>query len=186
MGNIKYVIEHMEPELFEWCLIEYKNISRIVGREHLIFTSVKNDARKLKQFGAVCNEPVAQLHLQNACILDPAASKTLSSHDQFEFLIFGGILGDFPPKARTKELSSKLNYPARNLGKKQFSTDTAVYVAREIMHGKMLKDFAFQDGIKIKLNNVETVELPFTYVLIDGNPLIPPGLVRHLRQRREF
>ncbi len=187
MRKINYIVEHLEPRLFEWCILEYRHISRLVGKENLVFTNVKKDSKKLKSLGKVYKESVSSIKFKNACILDPLAYKTLAASDTFDCLILGGILGDFPAKARTrKELSAKLPCQARNLGKNQFSTDTAVYIAKEIMHGKALGDFTFQDGISIKLNKIETVDLPFAYVIVNGKPLLPPGLIRHLRKRKEF
>ncbi len=184
---MKFIVEHREPELFPWCLIEYKHISKIAGKENVIFTNIKKGKRELQKWGTVYKKSILQLKFPNAYVLDPSAQKTLSPQDRFDTLILGGILGDHPPRARTKkELSLKLPYPTRNLGKKQFSTDTAVYVARKIMQGKKLNDLQFRDGIEIHLNTTESVELPFTYVLRKGKPLLPPGLIKHLRERKEF
>ena len=38
-----YVIEHLEPRIYRWCVIEYKHISKIVGKENLWFTNGKRD-----------------------------------------------------------------------------------------------------------------------------------------------
>ena len=46
-GNkMKFIIEHLENEVYEWCLIEYENMSKVVGKENLIFT--KTSSSKLK------------------------------------------------------------------------------------------------------------------------------------------
>ena len=48
---MKFIIEHLEKKLFEWCLIEYEHISKIVGKNNLIITNVKkSDLSKLKSF----------------------------------------------------------------------------------------------------------------------------------------
>src|SRR3989344_8421458 len=101
---MEYIIEHLEPEMFEWCLIEYGHISEIVGKENLIFTNVKKekDRVKLKKVGAVCDKKISELgdelNLDNkkACVLSQYASKTLNANDRnkFEYFVFGGILGD--------------------------------------------------------------------------------------------
>ena len=44
-ANAIYVIEHLEPKLWEWCEIEYESISKIVGKENLWFTNIKNEKR---------------------------------------------------------------------------------------------------------------------------------------------
>ncbi len=50
---MKYIIEHLEPELFEWCLIEYEHISKLVNEDNLIFTNIKKqkDAKNYKNTG---------------------------------------------------------------------------------------------------------------------------------------
>ena len=180
---MKYIIEHLEPGMYEWCLLEYKHISEIVGKENLIFTNIKSGADKLKAFGKIHKESVAELKLKNVCILDPAAEKTLSSKDKFDYLIIGGILGDYPMKKRTKiELSDKMDVEKRNLGKKQMSTDTAVYVAKEITKGKTLKDFEFKDQIEIEIDKGESIQLPFRYVIVNGKPLLPKGMIEFLKK----
>ena len=45
---MKFIIEHLEPELYDWCLIEYEHISKIVGKENLIFTNIN---KKYKNTG---------------------------------------------------------------------------------------------------------------------------------------
>ncbi|HLD12117.1 MAG TPA: SAM-dependent methyltransferase [Candidatus Nanoarchaeia archaeon] len=181
-----FIVEHLEPDMFEWCVLEYKHIAQMVGKDNVMFTNVKKHAERLQGLKVV-RESVADLKLQNALVLDPAAKDVLSSKDKPAYVILGGILGDHPPKARTgKELSSRLPFPTRHMGKKQFSTDNAVFVARELLLGKQLKDIPLQDEIEIVLNDVESVILPFTYVLINGEPLIPPGLKEYLLERDEF
>ena len=184
---MKWVIEHLEPEVFEWCFLEYKHIAQLVGKKNLIFTNVKRGAEKLKSLGEVCSQSIRELSLTNACILDPAAQQVLNKNDHFAYIILGGIIGDHPPRARTKEeLSQHVPYPTRNLGKQQFSTDTAVYVAQQLLAGKKLQELSLQEGIAIQLNKIESVDLPFTYVMKDGKPMLPAGLKQHLRKRQEF
>ena len=35
-----YIIEHLDPRLFKWCLGEYKHISRIVGKKKVEIKNV--------------------------------------------------------------------------------------------------------------------------------------------------
>ncbi|MEK6949133.1 MAG: RNA methyltransferase, partial [Nanoarchaeota archaeon] len=140
---MKFIIEHLEPELYDWCLIEYEHISKIVGKDNLTFTNIKNkkEQNKLKKYGEVYGKSISELKLNNSkskniCILSQYSEKTLKTSDKnkFEYLVFGGILGDNPAKKRTIDLTKKLekeglNFEARNLGEKQMPTDTAVYVA---------------------------------------------------------
>lgn len=183
---MKFVIEHLEPELYDWCLAEYSHISRMAGKDRLIFTNIKINPEKLSKLGKVYPESVSELDFRNACVLDPSAKKTLGK-EKFDYIILGGILGDYPPKKRTKkELTSKLKCEKRNLGKHQLSTDNAVYVALQLLKGKNLSDLKFIDNIEIKLNKIETVELPFRYVFVNGKPLVSKELIRHLKERKEF
>lgn len=184
-----YVIEHLEPKLWPWCLIEYKNISKIVGKENLWFTNIKEDSEKLKEYGKVFAESVSKLTLINPCILDPEAEKTLKPEEckKFDYFIFGGILGDNPPRKRTKnELTLLLkNTESRNIGKEQFSTDNAVFVVHEICSGKNLSDIKFQNAIEIEIDEIESIILPYKYALSNSKPVISPELIAYLK-KKEF
>lgn len=185
-----FVIEHLEPELYEWCEIEYKHISKIVGSDALWITNLKKDHEKLKNHARVFQESISELKMLSPCILDPDASETLSPADKdlFDFFIFGGILGDHPPKKRTKvELTEKIpNVAKRNLGNKQFSTDNAVFVAKEIINGIPLSQIPFQDGIEIPLRDGESNLFPYRYALVNKKPLVSPELVTYLKNKKGF
>ena len=197
---MKFVIEHLEPELYDWCLIEYEHISKIAGKDNLIFTNIKNkkETEKLKKYGRVYDKSISGLKfknykLKNICILSQYSEKTLKTSDKnkFEYLIFGGILGDNPAKKRTLELEKKLekaglNFETRNLGKKQMPTDTAVYVAKKILDGKELEDFKFVDELEIEINENESVNLPFRYIIDNNKLIISEKLVEHLRKKKKF
>lgn len=182
---MKYVIEHMEPKVYKWCLLEYTHISKIVGKKNLAFTNVKNGGKLLEGLGEVRKESVNELCLKNACVLDIAADKTLSKKDsKFDYLIFGGILGDYPRRRRTGKI--KVQAERRNLGHKQMSTDTAVYAAKGLLGGKRLGDFKFKDGIEIPLGPKESVILPFRYVEQNGKIVLPEGFVEFLKRKKNF
>ncbi len=185
-NSMRYVIEHLEPRLFRWCMLEYVHISDIAGRANVIFTNIREkDATKLESYGTVSTGRVKELGLKNACVLDPFAKKTLSSDDHFDYLVLGGILGDEPMQKRT---GAELDIDAerRNLGKAQFSTDTAVYVAEHIKHGGKMSELEFQDDIEIDIRDGESVILPFRYVVKEGSPILPDGLVDFLKKRKGF
>ena len=57
---MKFIIEHLEPRLYKWCLIEYKHISDIIAKKSLIFTNLKNKkyADKLKNSGEVFKKSI--------------------------------------------------------------------------------------------------------------------------------
>lgn len=129
-----------------------------------------------------------ELNLKRACLLSPYANKTLTKKDanKFDYMIFGGILGDNPPKKRTVKYFNSVKCEKRNLTEKQMSTDTAVYIAKNIMGGKSIKSFDFIDGIEIKLDKYLGVMLPFRYVRIKNKILLPPGLAGFLRKRNKI
>ena len=181
---MKYIIEHLEGKVHEWCMIEYKHISRIVGKENLIITNVK-EAGELKDYAEVHAESVASLGFEDICILDPEAEDVLKPSDKFKYVIFGGILGDNPPRQRTKE-ELTLAGERRNLGKEQFATDNAVYVAKKIVDGTDFKDLKFMDNIEIDTGEGESCMLPFRYVIVNGKPLISKALVELLKKEETF
>lgn len=187
--NPTIIIEHLEPEIWPWCKIEYESISNIIPKGQLWFTNIQQKSDFLEKLGKVSKESVINLNLKNVCILDPEAPKTLSPKEarSFKYFIIGGILGDYPPKKRTKvELTDKLKGVARNLGKKQFSTDNAVYVLNEIINNKELKDIKFQNKITIKLNDIESVDLPYYYPIVKGKPRISDKLVNYIKNKKDF
>ncbi len=184
---MKYIIEQF-GRVYKWHLIEYKHISRLVGKPNLIFTNVKSQAEKLRQYGKVYTESVAELGFKNLCILDPNSDQVLETTDckKFDYLVFGGILGDFPPRKRTKDLlTSKLpQAKTRNLGNEQFPTDNAVYVADQIAKGKKFEDIEFESNISLPVSKQLSIELPFRYAVVDGKPLISEELVTFLKKRK--
>ena len=183
---MKYVIEHLEPKLYKWCFLEYRHISKLIGKENLIFTNLNsNQAEKLKKYGKCYTESVAELKFVKICVLDPEAETTLTPKEcrQFKYMIFGGILGDYPPRKRTKgEL--KLKGERRNLGKEQFPTDNAVMVTKLISEGLSLEKMKFSDELEIKIKEGESVELPFRYLLVNGKPLISEELVEYVKKHQ--
>lgn len=181
----------MEPSLYPWCVIEYKHISKAVGKKNLIFTNIKaKDSSRLKDFGKVYTKSVAELGLdmKKACLLDQSAEKELKSPDskKFDYMVFGGILGDFPRKHRTRKLSDELRCEKRHLGNKQFSTDNAVLCTKMILEGKKIWEIKFKEGIEIETGKGESVCFPFRYIIVDGKPFISPELVEYLRKRKGF
>ena len=186
-----YVIENLEPKLYRWVLIEYDWISQIVGKRNLIFTNVRTSIDRVEKFGAVYPESVSELNFSNCCILDPQAEKTLTPAEakKFDYFIFGGILGNNPQEGRTKTLlTSKMEgrCEVRNLGHKQFSTDTAVLVTKMIYEGIPLEKIEFREPIVLKISPVEEVELPYPYVVKNGEPVISPALIVMLKKQKGF
>lgn len=187
-----YIIEHLEPKLWPWALIEYKHISKLVSRSNLWFTNIKDkkEAGKLKGYGEIIPVSVSKLNLRHACILDPEAKQTLTpkSAKQFNYFIFGGILGDYPPRKRTKqELTSKFRHiPAFNIGREQMSTDNAVYTVGQIIQGKSLNKMKFQDELEVKINKIKSIILPYRYNLVNGKPFISSEVINYLKRKKTF
>ncbi len=184
------IIEHLEPKIWPWCKIEYRSIGKLIQKRNLWFTNIHKKNSGLDRLGKVSKQSVINMNLKNACILDPDAAETLTHEEtkSFKYFVIGGILGDYPPKKRTKvELTNKLkNVERRNLGKKQFSTDNAVYVLKEIINGKNLQDIKFQNKLNIKINEIESIELPYYYPLINGKPRISKELLKYIRNKKDF
>lgn len=190
---MKFIIEHMEPELYQWCLLEYTHISKIVGKANLIFTNVKKDSDKLASLGTVYEQSIAELMPKlggKMCLLDMDAKAALITEDKnkFQYFLFGGILGDNPRKHRTAELRLKIKPETRNLTNKQMSTDTAVYVTKKVLDGTKLGELRFADEVEIILEGDErggeSVILPFRYVIEDDNAVLPDGLIDYLKNKK--
>ncbi|HJX05279.1 MAG TPA: SAM-dependent methyltransferase [Candidatus Nanoarchaeia archaeon] len=186
---MKYIIEHLEKRLYKWCFLEYKHISTIVGKENLIFTRLnKSQAEKLKGFGACYTKSVAELNFEKMCVLDLEAEKVLTEEDakRFEYLVFGGILGDNPPRKRTRKELILKDAERRNIGKEQLPTDNSVFVCKQIVQGKKFEEIEFQDEVEIKIKEGESIILPFRYVLVNGKPLISNELLHYIKTRKGF
>lgn len=195
---MKFIIEHLEPFLSKWCLIEYKNISEYVGCENLIITNLpKKDHKKLSYLAEVHEQSVLTMNLKNTCLLEPQTNRILTPEDDFEYFIFGGILGDHPEQGRTeKYLTSKINSSklidtkTRNLGKKQMSTDTAVLVARIIAIDKIPFDkikFIDEPAIQLKKGKIkEEIILPYRYIKENNKPKIAKKLLEYLKNKKDL
>ena len=187
-----FIIEHLEPRVWKWCLMEYENISKIVGKDNLWFTNIKRHNIQLTKLGKVFREPVRDLKIDRSrvCVLDPEAKEVLryEDNDKMDYVVFGGILGDYPPKKRTKkELTNFLEgCIVRNLGKKQMATDNAVYVVKEILEGEKFEKMKFFNKAVIQINKVESCILPFKYVNVDGKPFMSEKVINYLKKKKGF
>jgi len=187
-----YIIEHLEPKLWPWCIMEYKHISKLVGKKNLWITNINkaSEAKKLGKYGKVIPTRVSKLNLKSACILDPEATRLLTPKiaRKYRYFIFGGILGDYPPRKRTKkELTSKFTKATCfNIGKEQMSTDNAVYAVKQIIEGKSLNKLKFQDEAEIRINKTESIILPYRYNLIKSKPFISPEVISYLKRKKGF
>lgn len=187
-----YVVEHLEKELFPWCIIEYRHITKIVGKKNVLFTNLryKKDCDKIRGFARAVPGSYTTLGLKGVCVLDQTATDELTPDDKesFSAIVIGGILGTNPPQGRTKVLGPEtLGFSRRNLGKAQMPTDNAAYVAQQILEcGKTLAEIPTQDGLEIPLAEGESIQLPYRYALCNGKPLISGELLRHLKDHGGF
>jgi ribosome biogenesis SPOUT family RNA methylase Rps3 len=187
----RIVIEHLEPELSEWLWYEYANASKIAGREFIWFTNVRDDQtfKSLNKLGTVKRENILELlpH-EDLVILDPQAAEPLTPRDcdREAVLVVGGILGDRPPKGRTKSLLTKRapRARARQIGDHQFAIDGSVYVALEVARGKFLQEIPIKRGLVLKKKlgrrGWHEIELPYAYPLVKESPLISKELINYL------
>jgi len=178
------VIEHLEDGVSRWLLAEYREVikvSREAGAE-VVFTNVKDPILRplLEREGAkvYAEEGWRLFNRSKAIVLDLEAEKTLEPWEDREAccLIVGGIMGDHPPRGRTRIISSYYtNAAKRNLGPHQLSVDGAVKVSLRILRGARLKEVGLV-GPPVRLtirgpfNNLIEVELPYVY------PSRPDGL----------
>jgi len=165
--------------MYPWCLLEYKHISKKVGKKNLMFTNVQTGGKNLSELGEIKKTSVKQLKLPKACVLDPSATKELTPREasKYKYFIFGGILGDNPQRFRTKrELTSVLKLPAYNLGKKQMSTDTAVIVCSKITKGIPLSKMAFVEELEFEEESGFYRILPYRYLVENKKVVFTPGL----------
>ncbi|MDP4012524.1 MAG: SAM-dependent methyltransferase [Candidatus Nanoarchaeia archaeon] len=187
---MKVILEHMEKEVFKWCQIEYKHISKIIGKDNLIFTNIqKKYKNKLNNLGEVNTKSVKGLNIKRLCVLDPRAKKVLSPEDGklFDYFVFGGILGSEIMGGRTKKELKIHGVARRNLGKVQMPTDIAVLVTKKIIKNKIpFSKLKFKDEIEIPIKRGISTILPYRYLIEKGKVILAPGLKDYLRKEDSF
>jgi ribosome biogenesis SPOUT family RNA methylase Rps3 len=182
------IIEHCEPALSEWLLLEYRHAAKL-WRENLVFTRVidKKTSKVLQKLGSVQKEKAKDVYSDKKCIvLDPQAKKPLTPKDcsTTDAIIIGGLLGYEKPKGRTKKLISETSgFETRHLGKLQLSIDGAVFVTKAICLGLNLGDIEIAREVEIIHDDVHSTILPFGYPVIENKPVITPGLVEYLTKQ---
>lgn len=198
----------MEQGFSEWVTLEYAQIIRDLGASNLILTSLPADTKKseipekLLELGLQwTTKPLTEitqdftdlpeLKQQRVCLLDPRAKEDLepADADRFDYFVFGGILGDHPPRDRTSELLQA--YPnllvGKRLGDKQMTTDTAIRTTQLIIEKKLPFDkIKFIDYPEFRFNKNEATEMPFRYVLdTNGKPILPDGMLELIKRDSE-
>jgi ribosome biogenesis SPOUT family RNA methylase Rps3 len=179
------IIEHCEPTLSEWLMLEYKHAAKLWNGK-LVFTRVadRKTAQVLRNLGSVRKENAKDLYSEKKCIvLDPQAKKPLTPKDctSIDVLIVGGLLGYEKPQGRTSTLiSASSGFQTRHLGSLQLSIDGAVFVIKAICLGLKLNDIEIAKEIEIIHDTVHSTILPFGYPIIENTPVITPGLIEYL------
>ncbi len=182
-------IEHLEEHYSPWLLYEYIHAAQISSCR-VIYTNIRNGrvARILSRYGEVYSQHAWEILPRDSLIvLDPKAEEALTPMEARRYsLVVGGILGDYPPRGRTRELLTEpLGLPARSIGEGQYSIDGAVYVACQIQMGRELDKIMYVDGLTVKGDDHE-VHLPYRYPIIGGEPLISPVIRRILEVEGVF
>lgn len=134
----------------------YSHMLNLIGpSSHLHFTSLSSTSIPPLQEYLSSNPASSKLHthtkpilellassnppipIERVCLLDPRAEKVLAPEDgdKFDYFLYGGILGDDPPRDRTAELR-KLGFEGRHLDTVQMTTDTAVGVTKKVVEDK--------------------------------------------------
>ncbi|KAK4180564.1 hypothetical protein QBC36DRAFT_384275 [Triangularia setosa] len=181
-----YIVEHLDEELGPWSELEYITIARESQEtgSKFFLSSLHPQFKVPEALAAIPSftaerRGVEELYADKksrVCLLDPQGKSDLAPEDadNFDVFLFGGILGDDPPRDRTSELRAK-GFEGRRLGPVQMTTDTAVRVTRLVVEGKTpLKDIPYVDFPELKFNEYESTEMPFRYVKTkDGNPIMP-------------
>ncbi|KAJ7625777.1 SAM-dependent RNA methyltransferase [Roridomyces roridus] len=180
-----------------WVELEYAHMRTLAGPSATInFTSLSAASRtslsgvftpnsslaeaRCHQEGVLDLMKAQSLDKEKICLLDPKAELPLSPEDgdgRFEWFLFGGILGDDPPRDRTSELRV-MGFPTRHLGPVQMTTDTALGVTKLVVEDKIpLDEIPYVNLPTITFNAKESVEMPFRYIAkSNGEPQLPPGM----------
>ncbi|SGY21115.1 BQ5605_C016g08198 [Microbotryum silenes-dioicae] len=202
-----YVIEHMESDESDgsfppWVSLEYSQMLHLASPSQVIFSSLS--PQSVSSLGGLLESRGASkasyraetrsilelmkaegVDLSKVCLLDPKAQKEVSVEDreEFDWFLFGGILGDDPPRDRTGELR-KLGFPTRHLGPVQMTTDTALGVTKIVVQDQIpLDKVPFVNHPTIRFDEIESVEMPFRYVTdAQGEPILPKGMRELLRE----
>jgi ribosome biogenesis SPOUT family RNA methylase Rps3 len=139
-----FIVEHMDPELEKWQHLEYRTIASecASASSQFILSGLPKPVSELaevEQSPSSVDDLVSNAGIpkERVCLLDPRGESDLAPEDgdKFDVFVFGGILGDDPPRDRTAELRVK-GFGGRRLGKEQLTTDTAARVTRIVVQDK--------------------------------------------------
>jgi ribosome biogenesis SPOUT family RNA methylase Rps3 len=193
MGRWVVVVDNMEVRASRWVVEEYVESSRVAESNGIKFyvtglvtpeleaLLARRGVEVIWDSRSLCNRP-------DSILLDLWAEKTLDPLEVWgaRCFIIGGIMGDHPPKGRTRLLYEKYPYAAkRNLGPLQFSVDGTVKMLAKVLKGMRVEevDIVYPVSLEVKgyLGTV-TVELPYAYPAESGRPMIAESIIRLLER----
>jgi ribosome biogenesis SPOUT family RNA methylase Rps3 len=108
------IVEHLDPELEEWQALEYQCIASECAASNtgFLLSGLPSAAAVAKQLSLpsrnLTEQSVESLfpgdERKRVCLLDPKGEKDLSPEDgeRFDVFLFGGILGDDPPRGMSR------------------------------------------------------------------------------------
>lgn len=194
-----FTVSHLDPECGPWSSLEYRTIAQECGDagsrfvvcsvpESMDLSALSTDELVNKVEVTTKSEEElfeSEYKAGRVCLLDPKAEQDLGPSDgqRFSVFLFGGILGDDPPRDRTVELRKK-GYPARRLGPIQMTTDTAVRITRLVLQEqRCLDQLPYVDFPELKIDEHESTEMPFRYLANeDGKPIMPDGMLELIKK----
>ncbi len=189
VGRQIIVIDNLEVKASRWVVEEYVeafHVARSSGFKLYVSGLVTPEleallARRgveiLGDSRSLCNRP-------DSILLDLWAEKTLDPLEAWgaSCFIIGGIMGDHPPRGRTRLLYDKYPYAARrNIGPLQFSVDGTVKVLVKILKGMKVEEIKVEYPVTLEVKTplgTIVVELPYAYPLEGERPMVPEGIVR--------
>lgn len=181
-----FAVEHVEPRIDAWLWLEYRHCAQLV--EELAFTGVRDEGQRerLQALAPAHAAPAAEVFQGKRLLaLDPRAPRPLRTEDfeAFDVVVIGGILGFEELDGRTERFVTKAQgLEARHLGPLQLPIDMAVLVTNLVRLGQRLEDIELTTLLEVDLGPGRSVELPYAYPVVDGQVVVTPGLVEHLRR----
>jgi ribosome biogenesis SPOUT family RNA methylase Rps3 len=185
----RYVVEHLEDEVYDWCLLEYKHMQKYLNSQLIITNVPTKFHHKFPSNMTVHSESYADLFLNKNLrigLLDQCGSHELQPTDDFDVIVCGGILGcdefEGPLVDRTSQLRRE-GVECVHLGPVQMTADTAMIVSHLILdQKKKMSDFQFSDRPSLKIGKKQFVDMPFRYLVGDDGVLLPDGMLDLLKQ----
>ncbi|KRW99584.1 hypothetical protein PPERSA_03759 [Pseudocohnilembus persalinus] len=145
-----------------------KNIQEI-EKENVTFLEKKLHTYFDEKGNLVLPEKNINVPFERICLLDMRGDRDLEPADakDFDCFLFGGILGDHPPKDRTKELR-QIGFKQKRLGDIQLTTDTALLITKLIIENGHKFDeipYAIEPDVVNKKDPTECTQMEgFRYV----------------------